>query len=98
ILEESSGRFRSSPLYRTVFLLPLESARNLGDALGEARRFVECVGAAPFPDEEIAAAVSACGIPNLVAIGRMQRPSLDWRQGGKDPLEGIVVERTVNRS
>lgn len=92
VIEEASEGFRPSPLYRTIFVRPLARAEGLRAALGAALRRVECAGVAPWPHEEIASALAASGIANVVPLGRMQSPTLRWRQGGNPPLAGI--ERT----
>ncbi len=92
VIEDPEPRFRSTPLYRTVFLRPLGALADLPAALGEALRQVECVGIGPWPDAEAAGALAEWGIPRVAPIGRMQVPGLDWRQGGSDPMTGIVDE------
>lgn len=91
ILEDPQPRFRPSPLHRTVFLRRLGRAEDLGAVLGEFVSRVECVGIGPWPDEEIVAAVAACGIPYRAPLGRMQSPPLAWPQGGASPLAGVAV-------
>ncbi len=90
VIEDPEVRFRSTPLYRTVFLRPLGALADLPSALGEALHRVECVGIGPWPDAEAAGALAEWGIPRVAPVGRMQVPGLDWRQGGSHPMTGIV--------
>src|SRR5262245_44341892 len=91
ILEDHAPDFRPSPLYRTIFLRPLGSIPDLRVALGEWLPRVECVGMGPWPDAESRPSLAGLGIPRIAALGRMQDPGVDWRQGGLDPMSGIIA-------
>jgi hypothetical protein len=43
-------------------------------------------------DGELAGIACSLGIPRIVPIWTMQTPGLDWRQGGRDPLAGLLDE------
>jgi hypothetical protein len=90
ILEDQTPGFRTSALHRTIFVHPLEEVGDLRIALGECLPRVECVGMGPWPDAETARSLAALGVPRVAALGRMQEPGLDWRQGGMDPMAGII--------
>jgi acyl-CoA reductase LuxC len=91
ILEDQTPGFRPSPLHRTIFVRPLEKIDDLQVALGEWLPRVECVGMGPWPDAETGRSLAALGIPRVAALGCMQAPGLDWRQGGMDPMAGIIA-------
>lgn len=93
---ESDSRVRSCPLYRTIRVQPLPAFADLRRALGDALPTIESVGVAPWPHEEIAAELAELGIPRVAPLGRMQEPDLGWRQGGRDPLAGIVGPETAS--
>ncbi len=90
ILEDQTSGFRTSPLHRTIFVRTLEEIGDLRVALGEWLPRVECVGMGPWPDAESGRSLAALGIPRVAALGHMQDPGLDWRQGGMDPMAGII--------
>jgi hypothetical protein len=91
IVEDQAPGFRPSPLHRTIFVRPLREIADLRLALGEWLPRVECVGMGPWPDPEADQALGALGIARVAALGRMQDPGLDWRQGGMDPMAGIIA-------
>ena len=82
---------RASPLGRTIVVHPLGSAADLGPVLAPLAGRIESIGVAPWPDEELRQVAADLGIPRAVPLGAMQTPDLAWRQGGRDPLAGIVV-------
>jgi len=86
IVDDPTGGFRPSPLHRTIFVHRLDTLQALPRALGEWLPRVECVGMGP----EVDPALSSLGIPRIALLGRMQSPDLGWRQGGFDPMAGIV--------
>lgn len=91
ILEDPTAGFRPSPLHRTIFVRPLETIGDLRHAVGEWLPRIECVGMGPWPDAETRASLEALGVPRIAALGHMQDPGLDWRQGGLDPMAGIIL-------
>jgi len=91
LIDEPTPGLRASPLHRTVFVRRLETIGELRRAVGEWLPRVECVGIAPWPEPESDRALSALGIPRVARLGEMQRPDLEWRQGGLDPMAGIIA-------
>ena len=83
--------FRASPLGRTIVVHPLGSAADLAPVLAPLAGRIESIGVAPWLDEELRRVASDLGIPRVAPLGSMQAPDLAWRQGGRDPLAGIVV-------
>ena len=82
---------RASPLGRTLVVHPLGSAVDLAPVLAPLAGRIESIGVAPWPDEEFRRVGADLGIPRVVQLGSMQTPDLEWRQGGRDPLAGIVA-------
>ena len=82
---------RANPLARTILVRPLAGAADLAPALEALRGRIESIGIAPADDPEIVAVARTLGVPRMAALGAMQEPDLSWRQGGCDPLAGIVV-------
>jgi hypothetical protein len=91
VIDDAELRFRGSPLYRTIFVRALANASELRGAVEEVLPHLECAGLAPWPDEDLERAVSACGLPHIAPLGRMQSPTLGWRQGGMSPMAGIIA-------
>jgi hypothetical protein len=91
VLDDPTPGLRASPLHRTVFVRRLETIGELGRAVGEWLPRIECVGIAPWPDPESDRALSAIGIARVAPLGEMQRPDLEWRQGGREPMAGIIA-------
>jgi hypothetical protein len=91
ILEDPTAGFRPSPLHRTIFVRSLEAIAGLRAALGEWLPRVECVGMGPWPDDETDRTLAELGTPRVAPLGCMQEPGLDWRQGGMDPMAGILA-------
>ena len=90
VIEDPEPVFRPSPLYRTIFVRPLERLSAFRTALEDVLPQLECVGVGPWPDAELDEMIRGCGIPHRAPLGRMQAPGLDWRQRGLSPLAGIV--------
>jgi hypothetical protein len=88
IVGDTTPEFRPSPLYRTIVVRPLASARDLLPALGAWLPRIESAGIGPWPDPEVLE--SLAGIPRRVPLGSMQNPDLGWRQGGVDPMAAII--------
>jgi Acyl-CoA reductase (LuxC) len=90
LIDDPTCGFRPSPLHRTIFVRHLDALEAWAEALGKWLPRVECVGMGP----EVDRAPSVVGIPRLAALGCMQSPDLDWRQGGLEPMAGIIAEET----
>jgi acyl-CoA reductase-like NAD-dependent aldehyde dehydrogenase len=91
ILVDPDPHFRSSPLYRTVFVRPLESIGSLRESLGRADALVESIGVGPWSEDAARTIASAMHAPRIAPLGRMQSPDLRWRQGGRHPLAGLAA-------
>jgi len=87
LVDDPTCGFRPSPLHRTIFVRRLDTLDALPRALGEWLPRVECIGMGP----EVDRALSTLGIPRLAPLGCMQSPDLGWRQGGCDPMAGIIA-------
>ncbi|MBI2962400.1 MAG: hypothetical protein HYY35_01480 [Deltaproteobacteria bacterium] len=90
VIDDPTAGFRPSPLHRTVIVRRLDALEQLAAALGEWLPRVESVGMDPWPDPEAAAWIARRGVPRVAPLGSMQSPGLDWRQGGRDPMAGII--------
>ncbi|MGH7805284.1 MAG: acyl-CoA reductase [Candidatus Binatia bacterium] len=91
LLVDPTPALRANPLGRTLVVHPIGSAAELAGAVGGHPGRIESLGIAPWPDDELAVLATELGIPRVVRVGEMQTPGLDWRQGGLDPLAGIVA-------
>jgi hypothetical protein len=91
VVLDPEPRLRANPLFRTIVVHPLASAADLAPVLAPLAGRIESIGVAPWPDEELRRVTAALRIPRVVPLGTMQAPDLAWRQGGRDPLAGIVV-------
>jgi len=89
----SAPVFLPTCLNRCVRLAIIEDLRDLGMLLGPHRRFLEGAGLAVGANRYAALAemLARSGVHHVSAIGRMQLPSLAWRQGGL-PRIGAWVE------
>lgn len=85
VVVESDAALRPSPLCRTLRVQPLPGAGALSALLAPARAQLEGAGLAAAPQRwaEIADCLAAAGVHRVCEIGVMQRPPLDWRQGGR---------------
>lgn len=92
IVVDPEPRLAANPLHRTIVVRPIASAAELEDGLAPLRTRLESLGISPEADAELREVALALGVPRVAAIGAMQAPGLDWRQGGKDPLAGLVAE------
>lgn len=85
VVVESDAALRPSPLCRTLRVQPLADAGALSALLAPARAQLEGAGLAAPPHRwaGIADGLGAAGVHRVCEIGAMQRPPLDWRQGGR---------------
>jgi hypothetical protein len=82
---EPEAVFRPSPLGRSLRVLPIHGPGELTHLLEPARPALEAAGLAALPERERAwtQALRECGVHRVCPLGEMQRPALDWRQGGR---------------
>lgn len=88
VVVEPRAALSPSPLGRTVRVMPIASFEALEGLLSPHRGILEGVGLAA-PEEHwptLAARLAACGVHLVSRLGAMQRPPLDWRQGGRPRL------------
>jgi hypothetical protein len=97
VVVEPAAEFRPTPLYRSLRVLPLNSAEGLPRILAPAARFVECTGVAASATRRaaIAAILTRAGVHRVCALGHMQKPSLSWLQGGRPRIADWVTWRGV---
>lgn len=92
VILDSRAEFQPGPGYRTLFVARLRTPEDFARALTPARGRLECVGIAPDGGDELTRVAREAGAARVVPIGSMQRPGLDWKQGGRSPLAGIDSE------
>jgi hypothetical protein len=88
VIVEPRAALSASPLGRTIRVMPIASFAALEALLAPHRAILEGVGLAA-PEEHwplLAARLDACGAHLVSRPGAMQRPPLDWRQGGRPRL------------
>jgi Acyl-CoA reductase (LuxC) len=95
VIDDPTVGFRPSPLHRTIVIRRLDSLKELPRALGKWLPCVESIGIGPWPADAARVAIEALGVPRVAPLGRMQEPDLGWRQGGKDPMAGIVLDHAA---
>lgn len=88
VVVEPAARFLPSPLARSLRVMPVASLAEIAALLAPVRGALECAGLAAAPPRwnEAAAMLGAAGVPRVCPLGAMQRPGLDWRQGGRPRL------------
>jgi len=85
-------------LDRCIRLKAVASLSDLTTALAPHRRHLEAAGIAVGAQQlpELVEMLGACGVHRICSIGKMQEPSLSWRQGGRprvaEWLEWVGVE------
>jgi hypothetical protein len=95
IVIEPDPIFAPSPLGRSLRVLPVDDLAALGDLLAPVRGVLEGAGiAAPQPRwSALAEWLAMCGVHRVAPLGELQRPPLDWHQGGRPRLADWVAER-----
>jgi hypothetical protein len=85
VVVEPRAALAPSPLGRSLRIMPIASTAALCDLLRPFRGVLEAAGVAVEPDRRpaLAAALQASGVHLISTLGAMQRPPLDWRQGGR---------------
>ena len=95
VVIEPDPIFAPSPLGRSLRVLPVDDLTALADLLAPVRGMLEGAGiAAPQPRwSALAEWLTARGVHRVAPLGELQRPPLDWRQGGRPRLADWVAER-----
>ena len=95
VVIEPDPIFAPSPLGRSLRVLPVDDLTALADLLAPVRGMLEGAGiAAPRPHwSALAEWLTARGVHRVAPLGELQRPPLDWRQGGRPRLADWVAER-----
>ena len=94
VVVEPDASFRPTPLNRSVRVQPVADVDALASVLAPARTALEGAGiaAAPARWTGLAERMTASGVHRISALGEMQRPPLDWRQGGRPRLYDWTIE------
>lgn len=95
VIRDATLGWRANPLHRSVIVHALDESAALTAALVPVASRLESIGVAPWPDREITEIVASLRVPRITALGTMQSPGLDWRQGGLDPLAGLALAAQV---
>ena len=88
VVVEPRPALRPSPLGRSLRVMPIASCDVLDGLLAPRRGVLEGAGLAAEPARwaPLAARLEASGVHLVSRLGAMQRPPLDWRQGGRARL------------
>lgn len=94
VVVEPAPIFRPTPLCRSLRVLPVADLTELAAALAPVRAVLEGAGLAAPPRRwpELADWLAARGVHRVCGLGDMQRPPLDWRQGGRSRVGDWVAE------
>lgn len=86
--------FRPTPLCRSLRVLPLTDLTDVGALLRPVRAVLEGAGLAASPQRwpDLAQVLTAHGVHRVCGLGEMQRPPLDWRQGGRPRVGEWIAE------
>lgn len=92
VIVEPRAALRPSPLGRTLRVMPVASIDALVALLAPQRAVLEGVGLAAGGERRagLTARLTECGVHLVSRLGEMQRPPLDWRQGGRPRLADWV--------
>lgn len=93
VVVEAEPVFRPTPLHRSLRVLPIGALADLPAVLEPARRVLEAAGLALAPERSpaVAEALLRAGAHRVCPLGRMQQPSLSWRQGGRPAVAEWVT-------
>lgn len=85
---EEGGVLEPTPLHRCLRMVPIENADRLETVVGPHRKHLEAAGLAVDQGrfEVLADRLRHAGVPHIVRIGEMQRPTLAWQPGGRPRL------------
>lgn len=94
VVIESAPAFRPTPLCRSLRVMPVADIRALTALLAPVRALLEGAGLAAVPERwsDLARWLAECGVHRISAVGEMQRPPLDWRQGGRPRVGDWIAE------
>jgi hypothetical protein len=94
VVVESAPIFQPTPLCRSLRVVPVADMVELASVLAPVRALLEGAGLAAPPERwtDLAARLAELGVHRVGKIGAMQRPPLDWRQGGRPRVGDWVVE------
>lgn len=92
VIYEADPTFAPSPLYRTVRVKPLHGPADLAELLTDWRLYLEAVGIAADPNEaaRLGELLAGLGVSRVCPLGKMQRPPLNWRRGGRPRIGDFV--------
>ena len=92
VIYEADPTFVPSPLYRTVRVKPLHGPAHLAELLADWRPYLEAVGIAADPNEaaRLGELLAGLGVSRVCPLGKMQRPPLNWRRGGRPRIGDFV--------
>lgn len=85
LVDAADRRLRTTPGYRTIFVIALETWDDLLGAVGNMNGKLQAMGLGPLGvvcPEPTATALGELGLSRIAALGEMQRPPLDWRHDG----------------
>jgi hypothetical protein len=93
ITVEAEPIFRPTPLCRSLRILPLRDIAEIDDALQPARPFLQGAGlACPTSRQEVIVhLLTRAGVSRISPLGEMQKPPLNWRQGGRPRIADWVA-------
>ncbi len=93
VVIDEAGNFAATPLHRCLRLLPFASPDEVRDVVATQRGLLEgaAVAAPPEQWESWCAILHEAGVPQVVGAGELQRPTLEWRQSGRDRLAGVYL-------
>ena len=85
---EGSIGFAPTCLHRCVRVVPYSALDDVLSVLDPHRAVLEGAGVAAPRDtsSSLRSRLSAIGVPHVVELGTLQRPTLSWRQGGRPRL------------
>lgn len=92
VIYEADPTFAPSPLYRTVRVKPLRGPTHLAELLADWRPHLEAVGLAADSDESarLGELLAGLGVSRVCPLGKMQRPPLNWRRGGRPRIGAFL--------
>ncbi len=91
---EARPALRPSPLGRSLRIMPIGDFRDLAELLAPGRRWLEGAGLGTAAERwaDCATLLAASGVHRVAPLGELQRPPLEWRQGGRPRVGDWVSE------